>query len=107
MLQRMSAALTIEVATQTSRCGQVFREQANVSARWFPRFKSRLKAVLRDMLNPLAPPGGGLEGIREVLGLVDDLTVAEFHDAHGICRSPLVGDGVFGDPGITIFREFA
>src|SRR5450631_1465223 len=52
-------------------------------------------------LNPLAPPGRLLERIREILCLVHDLTVAELHNAHGVCRSPLVGDGVFRDPEIT------
>ena len=59
-------------------------------------------AASRDLLNPLAPPGGRLEGIREILCLVHNLTVAELHNAHCVCWPPLVGDGVFRDPEITI-----
>ncbi len=33
----------------------------------------------RDRLNPLAPPGRRRKGIREILRLAHDLTVAEFH----------------------------
>jgi hypothetical protein len=55
-----------------------------------------LSAASRDSLNPLAPPGGGLEGIREILRLLHDLTVRELHDAHCV-----VGNCVFGDPEIT------
>jgi hypothetical protein len=36
-----------------------------------------------------------------MLCLVHDLTVAELHDAHCVCWSPLVGDCVFRDPEIT------
>jgi hypothetical protein len=56
----------------------------------------------RDPLNPLAPPRRGVEGIREILRLVHDLAVAELHNAHRVCGSPLVGDGVFRDPEITL-----
>src|SRR3984957_4984111 len=62
---------------------------------------SRLNAVSRDFLNPLAPPGRCLEGIREILCLVHNLTVAELHNAHCVCWSTLVGDGVLRDPEIT------
>ena len=58
-------------------------------------------AALRHSLNPLASPGGRLEGIREILRFVHDLTVAELHNAHGVCWPPLVGDGVFRDPEVT------
>ena len=58
-------------------------------------------AASRDPLNPLAPPGRRLEGIREILCLVHDLTVAELHNAHCVCWSPLVRDCVFRDPEIT------
>src|ERR1700721_1847970 len=54
-----------------------------------------------DPLNPLASPGWRLEGIREILCLVHDLAVAKLHNAHRVCRPPLVGDGVFRDPEIT------
>jgi hypothetical protein len=54
-----------------------------------------------NSLNPLAPPGRSLEGIREILCLMHDLTVAELHNAHRVCWSPLVGDCVFRDPEIT------
>jgi hypothetical protein len=54
-----------------------------------------------DPLNPLASPGWRLEGIREILCLVHDLAVAELHNAHRVCRLPLVDDCVFRDPEIT------
>src|SRR6202795_2394897 len=66
---------------------------------------SRLRAASRDLLNPLAPPGRRLEGIREILGLVHDLSVPELHDTHGVGWPPLVGDGVFRDPEITASKN--
>ena len=62
-----------------------------------------LKTASRHPLNPLAPPGRRLEGIRKILCLVHDLTVAELHNAHCVYWSPLVlvGDCVFRDPEIT------
>jgi hypothetical protein len=58
-------------------------------------------AASLDPLNPLAPPGWRLERIREILRLVHNLTIAEFHNAHCICRSLLIGDCVFRDPEIA------
>jgi hypothetical protein len=59
--------------------------------------------VSHDPLNPSAAPRWRLEGIREILGLVRDLTVlAELHNAHGERRPPLVGDGIFRDPKVAI-----
>jgi hypothetical protein len=64
--------------------------------------QSRLSAASRDPLNPLAPPGRRLEGIREILCLVHDLTVVKLHNTHCVCWSPLVRDCVFRDPEITV-----
>ena len=64
-------------------------------------FPFELNAASRDLLNPLAPPGGCIEGVREILCLMHNLTVAELHNTHCICGSPLVGDCVFRDPEIT------
>jgi hypothetical protein len=61
----------------------------------------RLDAALGDPLNPLAPPGWRLEGIREILCLVHNLTVAELHNTHCVCWSAVVGDCVFRDPKIA------
>jgi hypothetical protein len=49
----------------------------------------------------LAPPGGRLKGIREVLRLVHNFAVAKFHDAYSEGGSPLVVNGVFRDPEIA------
>jgi hypothetical protein len=46
--------------------------------------------------------GGRLEGIREILCLAHDLSVAELYNTHCICWSPLVRDCVFRDPEITV-----
>ena len=61
-----------------------------------------LSAASRDLLNPLPPPGRRLEGIPEILCFVDDLAVAELHNAHSVCQSPLVRDCVFRDPEIPV-----
>jgi hypothetical protein len=61
-----------------------------------------LNEASRALLNPLLPPGRRLEGIREILRLVDHLAVAELHDTHRVCQSLLVGDGVFRDPEIPV-----
>src|SRR6476620_5087058 len=53
-------------------------------------------------LNPLAPPSRRLEGIREILCLAHDLTVAELHNTHCVCWSSLVRDCVFRNPEITV-----
>src|SRR4051794_27181400 len=65
------------------------------------RVQSRHNAASRDRLNPSAPPGRRLEGIREILYLVHDLIVAELHNADCVCWSPLVGNCVFRDRDIT------
>ena len=67
-----------------------------------PRPIPRLKAALRDTLNPLTSPGRSREGIREILRFVHDLPIAELHNAHSVCWLPLVGDCVFRDPEITL-----
>lgn len=57
---------------------------------------------LWSLLDPLFAPGGGFEGVGEVLGFVDDFcVVAEFHDAYGKGALIFVDDGVFGDPEIA------
>jgi hypothetical protein len=65
------------------------------------RYQSYVDSASRDLLNPLASPSGRLEGIREILCFVHDLTVAELHNAHCVCGSPLVDDCVFRDPEVT------
>src|SRR4051794_12252370 len=59
---------------------------AHVSAAGFNLASMR---VTRDALNPLAPPGRGIERIRKILRLVHHFAVAELHDAHCICWSSL------------------
>src|SRR5271169_896286 len=61
-----------------------------------------LRAASRGLLNPLPPPGWRFEGIREILCFVDDLAVAELHNTHRVCQSPLVRDCIFRDPQITV-----
>jgi hypothetical protein len=87
---------------------KIFSEVLFVTAALFVRIsvvanlhQSRLNAASDDPLNPLASPGRRLEGIREILRLVHNLTVAELHNAHCVCWSPLIGDCVFRDPEIT------
>src|SRR4029077_19026841 len=67
----------------------------------FPISNFRGAASL-DLLNPLPPPSRRLEGIREILCFVDDLAVAELHNAHRECCSFLVRDCVFRDPEIPV-----
>jgi hypothetical protein len=43
-----------------------------------------LDAASPDPLNQLAAPSGRLEGIREILCLVHDFTVAQLHYAHRV-----------------------
>jgi len=62
-------------------------------------------AVSRDRLNSLPPPGWRLKGIREILCFVDDLAVAELHNAHRVCRAPLVRDCVLRDPEISVSKN--
>jgi hypothetical protein len=65
------------------------------------RFSKPESGTLPNPLHPLAPPCRGIEGIREILSLVNNLAVAELHDAHCEGWSTLVCDGVFRDPEIT------
>src|SRR5246127_5742192 len=65
-------------------------------------FQSFAGAASGDLLNPLSPPSRCLEGIPEILCFVDDLAVAELHNTHRVCRSPLVRDCVFRDPEIPV-----
>src|ERR1700761_8429338 len=65
-------------------------------------FDNRATAALRHPRDPLAAPGGRLEGVGEVLRLVYDLAVVvELHDADGECELVFVVDRVFGDPEIA------
>src|ERR1700687_1134837 len=82
-------------------CAAIRRTRSVVPIGVVADLPSRLNAASLEPLNPLAPPGWRLEGIREILCLVHNLTVAEFHNTHGVCRSPLVGDCVFRDPEIA------
>ena len=66
------------------------------------RGKNKIPAASPNLLNPLAPPGGRLEGIREILCLMHDLSVAELHNTYCVGWSPLVRDGVFRNPEITV-----
>ena len=50
------------------------------------------------LLNPLSPPGRGLEWIREVLCLTCDFTFAELHDADRVDGPPVVADHVLANP---------
>jgi hypothetical protein len=52
----------------------------------------------RGPLNPQASPGWRFEGIREILCLVYNLTVAELHNTHRVGWPILVGDGIFPGP---------
>jgi hypothetical protein len=61
-----------------------------------------LSAASRDLLNPLPPPCWHLKRIREILRFVDDLAVAELHNAHRVCRSALVHDCILRDPEIPV-----
>ena len=60
-----------------------------------------LNAASPNLLNPLTSPGWRLEGVCEILCFVRYLTVAELHNAHGVCGSPLVGDHIFRDPEVA------
>src|ERR1700687_982990 len=50
------------------------------------------------MLNPWYPPRWSLEGLGEVLSLVDDLFIPKFHDAHCLEKLAFVVDGVLRYP---------
>ena len=84
------------------------RPNPNLSAKSISGFRQRSEAVRGSarpstgLLNPLPAPGWRLEGIPEILCFVDDLAVTELHDTHRVRQSPLVSDGVFGDPEIPV-----
>src|SRR5580658_10521723 len=83
----------------------IWRSRSVVRVRVVADLQSRLKAASLHPLNPLAPPGRRLERIREILCLVHDLAVAEFHNTHCVCRSPLIGDCVFRDPEVAFTQN--
>jgi len=64
-----------------------------------------LSAASRLPLNPLPPPGRRLERVREILRFMDNLPGAKLHDANGVRHLPLVLDGVFGDPEISVAED--
>src|SRR5215471_19920075 len=56
-------------------------------------------SVIRlDQVRPRRP---GLERVAEVLRLAGHLSVAEFHDAHGVRRYAVIAEDQFGDPEIA------
>src|SRR5262249_40192257 len=44
----------------------------------------------------------GLERLAEILRLAGHLSVAEFHDAHGVRRDAVIGEHQFGDPEVAL-----
>jgi hypothetical protein len=74
--------------------GRVQRAQGRASLRSFQ--------VRARWFHPLGTPCGCREGLSEVLRFVNYLAVAEFHNAHCVCRLPLVRDRIFRDPEIPV-----
>ena len=56
----------------------------------------------RHRFHPPGPPRRGLERLCEVLRLAHYLACLEFHDAHRVEATPLIGDHILGDPKITL-----
>ena len=52
-------------------------------------------------LDPLSPPGRGIERTREVLCLASNLAIAELHDANRVDWPLIVADHVLGDPQVA------
>ncbi len=52
-------------------------------------------------LDPLSPPGRGIERTREVLCLAGTLAIAELHDANRVDWPLIVADHVLGDPQVA------
>ena len=52
-------------------------------------------------LDPLSPPGRGIERTGEVLRLAGDLAIAELHDATRVDWPLIVADHVLGNPQVA------
>jgi hypothetical protein len=65
------------------------------------RFPHPQRGVTRSA-EPIASVRPAPRRDTEILCFVDDLAVAELHNTHRVCRSPLVRDGVFRDPEIPV-----
>jgi hypothetical protein len=52
-------------------------------------------------LDPLSPPGRGIERTREVLCLAGNLAIAELHDANRVDWPLIVADHVLIDPQVA------
>ena len=50
-----------------------------------------------SLLDPLSPPGRGIERIREVLCLAGNFAIAQLHDANRVDWPLIVADHVLGD----------
>src|SRR5689334_6603445 len=65
-----------------------------------PSRRRELRSVTRlDQVRPRRP---GLEGVAEILRFAGDLSVAKFHDAHGVRRRAVIAEHEFGDPEVAI-----
>src|SRR3954470_3160049 len=65
-----------------------------------PSRRHELRSVTRlDQVRPRRP---GLERIAKILRFAGDLSVAEFHDAHGVRRRAVIAEHEFGDPEVAI-----
>src|ERR1700685_3592039 len=62
---------------------------------------SRVSRLCVHPFDPLSAPCGSHEWIRKVLCFPRNLVVPELHDAHGVGRLAVIGQGEFGDPKIT------
>src|SRR6476469_2530515 len=68
-----------------------------------PSRRRELRSVTRrDQSRPRLP---GLERVAKILRFSGDLSVAEFHDAHGVRRRAVIAEHEFGDPEVAIADE--
>src|ERR1700754_3382552 len=98
--QRVQKSLPISVEQFIRARTRVTRRLASDSSITRCRRKADIRPSVH-LLNPLTSPGRRFEWTRKVLGFVNHLAVAEFHDADRKGRLCLIRDHVFGDPEIA------
>ena len=72
---------------------------------WAGSWRMGSSVAGRYRLGERRPPGGGREGVGEVLGLVRDLAAGELHDADRVGGRAAVGDDALADPQVAAAQD--
>jgi len=62
---------------------------------------------LGDPLGYAGAPRSSGERVSKILGLMENVPIAQFHDAYGVGRPPVIGDDALTDPEVAVPQDSA